>query len=82
MTTPRDLAGSGNGNVKQDGGPATGGSVQRGGTSPVFDGVSRPYEEVYSDYAAEAKESLKRGDLPQSLQSLVENYFIEIDPGS
>ncbi len=80
VTTPRDLAGSGN--VQQDGGPATGGSVQRGGSSPVFDGVSRPYEEVYSDYAAEAKESLKRGDLPQSLQSLVENYFIEIDPGS
>ncbi|MGZ7441891.1 phage tail tape measure protein [Paenibacillus sp. TH7-28] len=80
VTTPRDLAGSGN--VQQDGGPATGGSVQKGGSSPVFDGVSRPYEEVYTDYAAEAKESLKRGDLPQSLQSLVENYFTEIDPGS
>ncbi|MCM3699924.1 hypothetical protein [Paenibacillus macerans] len=80
VTTPRDLAGSGN--AQQDGGPATGGSVQKGGSSPVFDGVSRPYEEVYSDYAAEAKESLKRGDLPQSLQSLVENYFTEIDPGS
>lgn len=79
VTTPRDLKGSGN--VKSDGGPTTGGSVQKGGKSPVFDGVSRPYEEVYSDYAAEAKESLKRSDLPQSLQSLVESYFTEIDPG-
>ncbi|MNP71620.1 hypothetical protein D3C76_1680320 [compost metagenome] len=80
MTTPRELKGSGN--VKSDGGPTTGGSVQKGGKSPVFDGVSRPYEEVYSDYAAEAKESLQRSDLPQSLQSLVESYFTEIDPGS
>ncbi|MFD1175227.1 phage tail tape measure protein [Paenibacillus puldeungensis] len=80
VTTPRDLKGGGN--VKSDGGPTTGGNVQKGGKSPVFDGVSRPYEEVYSDYAAEAKESLKRSDLPQSLQSLVENYFTEIDPDS
>lgn len=80
VTTPRELKGSGN--VKSDGGPTTGGSVQKGGKSPVFDGVSRPYEEVYSDYAAEAKESLQRSDLPQSLQGLVESYFTEIDPGS
>ncbi|MNO07196.1 hypothetical protein D3C81_2292930 [compost metagenome] len=55
--------------------------MQKGGESPVFDGVSRPYEEVYSDYATEAKRSLERRDLPQSMQSLVENYFTEIDPG-
>ncbi|WP_410770007.1 phage tail tape measure protein [Fontibacillus sp. BL9] len=79
VTTPRDP--EGNGNVQVDGGPSTGGSVQKGGESPVFDGVSRPYEEVYSDYAAEAKRSLERKDLPQSMQSLVENYFTEIDPG-
>lgn len=79
VTTPRDLKGSGN--VQTDGGPSTGGSVQKGGESPVFDGVSRPYEEVYSDYATEAKRSLERRDLPQSMQSLVENYFTEIDPG-
>ncbi len=79
VTTPRDLKGSGN--VQVDGGPSTGGSVQKGGDSPVFDGVSRPYEEVYSDYATEAKRSLERRDLPQSMQSLVENYFTEIDPG-
>lgn len=79
VTTPRDLKGAGN--VQTDGGPSTGGTVQKGGESPVFDGVSRPYEEVYSDYATEAKRSLERRDLPQSMQSLVENYFTEIDPG-
>lgn len=80
VTSPRDL--KGNGNVQQDGGPTTGGNVQKGGRSPVYDGVSRPYEEVYSDYATEAKRSLDRSELPQSMQSLVENYFVEIDPGS
>lgn len=79
VTSPRDLKGSGN--VQQDGGPATGGNVQKGGRSPVYDGVSRPYEEVYSDYATEAKRSLERSELPQSMQSLVESYFVEIDPG-
>ncbi|MNW39316.1 hypothetical protein D3C74_164050 [compost metagenome] len=79
ITAPRDLKGSGN--VQQDGGPSTGGNVQKGGKSPIMDGVSRPYEEVYSDYATEAKRSLERSELPQSMQSLVENYFVEIDPG-
>ncbi|MNE76032.1 hypothetical protein D3C81_1380330 [compost metagenome] len=79
ITAPRDLKGSGN--VQQDGGPSTGGNVQKGGKSPIFDGVSRPYEEVYSDYETEAKRSLERSELPQSMQSLVENYFVEIDPG-
>jgi hypothetical protein len=56
--------------------------VQKGGKSPVFEGVSRPYDEVYSDYASEAKRSLERSELPQSMQGLVERYFMEIDPGS
>ncbi|MNO71585.1 hypothetical protein D3C76_625030 [compost metagenome] len=80
ITAPRDLKGSGN--VQQDGGPSTGGNVQKGGNSPIFDGVSRPYEEVYSDYATEAKRSLERSELPQNMQSLVESYFVEIEPGS
>lgn len=81
VTTPRDLKGSGN--VERDSGEihGGGGDVQKGGKSPVFDGVSRPYDEVYSDYAAEAKRSLERSELPISVQSLVESYFTEIDPG-
>jgi len=80
ITAPRDYKGSGN--VQNDGGPTSGGQVQKGGKSPVFDGISRPYEEVYSDYASEAKRSLQRSELPQSMQGLVERYFMEIDPGS
>jgi hypothetical protein len=80
ITVPRDYKGSGN--VQNDGGPTTGGQVQKGGKSPVFEGVSRPYNEVYSDYASEAKRSLERSELPQSMQGLVERYFMEIDPGS
>ncbi|WP_334073702.1 MULTISPECIES: phage tail tape measure protein [Paenibacillus] len=80
VTTPRSIQDGGR--VETDGGPSTGGSVQKGGKSPVLDGVSRPYEEVYSDYAAEAKRSLERKDLPQRMQGLVERYFTEIDPGS
>lgn len=80
ITVPRDYKGSGN--VQNDGGPATGGQVQKGGKSPVFEGVSRPYNEVYRDYASEAKRSLERSELPQSMQGLVERYFMEIDPGS
>lgn len=79
VTTPREYKGSGN--IQNDGGPTSGGQVQKGGNSPVFDGVSRPYEEVYSDYASEAKRSLERSELPQSMQGLVERYFMEIDPG-
>lgn len=80
VTTPRDS--SGTGNVEIDSGPTSGGNIQKGGQGPVFDGASRPYEEVYSDYAAEAKQALDRGELPQSLQGLVESYFTEIDPGN
>ncbi|WP_018752951.1 hypothetical protein [Paenibacillus sanguinis] len=80
VTTPRKS--SGNGNVEVDTGPTSGGQVQKGGQGPVFDGASRPYEEVYSDYEAEAKRALNRGELPQSLQGLVESYFTEIDPGN
>ncbi|WP_059051461.1 DUF2721 domain-containing protein [Paenibacillus senegalimassiliensis] len=80
VTTPRESAGSGN--VEVDTGPTSGGQVQKGGQGPVFDGASRPYEEVYSDYEAEAKRALNRGELPQSLQGLVESYFTEIDPGN
>lgn len=80
VTTPRE--GSGLGNIEVDTGPASGGQVQKGGQGPVFEGASRPYEEVYSDYEAEAKRALNRGELPQSLQGLVESYFTEIDPGN
>ncbi|MNI43037.1 hypothetical protein D3C73_973540 [compost metagenome] len=65
-----------------DGGPlkGSGGEVSQGGQAPTVDGVSRPYEEVYKDYAAEAASSLNRSDLPQNMQNLVRDYFLEIQP--
>jgi hypothetical protein len=79
VTTPRDLAGKGE--VKSDRGPTQGGGdIQKGGTSPTMDGASRPYAEVYENYAEEAKKSLGRSDLPQQMQGLVESYFTSINP--
>jgi|GEM_PF-401355 len=78
VTTPRSMEGSGN--VQQDGGPATGGQVQTGGESPMIDGMTRPYEEVYNEYATEAKQSLGRSQLPESMQEKVKQYFDQIQP--
>ncbi|REK76604.1 hypothetical protein [Paenibacillus paeoniae] len=78
VTTPRTMAGSGD--VYQDGGPSSGGQIEQGGQSPIMDGVTRPYEEVYSEYAAEARQSLGRSSLPASMQDKVKQYFDEIQP--
>jgi hypothetical protein len=45
-----------------------------------MDGASRPYEDVYSQYEAEATRSLDRSQLPQTMQQLVRDYFTEIQP--
>lgn len=78
VTTPRSMAGTGD--VHVDGGPSTGGQIEQGGQSPMIDGMTRPYEEVYSEYAAEAKQSLGRSALPTSMQDKVKQYFDEIQP--
>lgn len=78
VTTPRHLEGEGTTEV--DGGPTAGGETQTGGQSPTIDGTTRPYEDVYSEYAAEAKRSLGRTQLPSSLQDKVKQYFDEIQP--
>lgn len=80
VTTPRSMQGSGN--VQSDQGPVngSGGEVQKGGVSPMIDGATRPYEEVFTEYANEAKSSLNRSQLPQNVQNLVRDYFTEIQP--
>lgn len=78
VTTPRNMAGTGN--IQQDGGPSTGGQTQTGGQSPMLDGMTRPYEEVYNEYAAEAKQSLERSELPAGMQEKVKQYFEQIQP--
>lgn len=78
--TPRTLEGEGEQHV--DLGPieGTGGDIIHGGQSPVSSGASRPYEEVFAAYEAEAKVSLNRSLLPYHTQHLVREYFIEIQP--
>ncbi|RIE04853.1 hypothetical protein [Cohnella faecalis] len=78
VTTPRSLQGSGN--VQKDGGPSSGGQATEGGQSPMLDGGSQSYEDVYSTYASEARQSLNRNQLPQSMQQKVRDYFDEIQP--
>ncbi|RAV19750.1 hypothetical protein DQG23_17550 [Paenibacillus contaminans] len=65
-----------------DSGPinGSGGETEKGVPVPVAEGESRPYEEVYTEYAAEATRTLDRSELPQSVQSLVRSYFTEIQP--
>nr|WP_150960018.1 hypothetical protein [Aneurinibacillus sp. XH2] len=80
ISTPRTP--DGGGTPTSDQGPLNGrgGEIEKGGQAPVLDGASRPYEEVYSEYAAEATQSLNRSQLPQSMQNLVRDYFTEIQP--
>jgi hypothetical protein len=78
VTTPRELQGEGQ--IETDGGPSTGGKTVTGGKSPIIDGTTRPYKEVYSEYAAEAKQSLGRSQLPTSMQEKVKQYFDQIQP--
>lgn len=80
MTIPRDYKGSGN--IQNDQGEleGSGGEIQKGGVSPTIPGTARPYEEVYRDYEAEARKSLGRSQLPDQMQGLVEEYFMQINP--
>ncbi|MDQ0921305.1 hypothetical protein [Paenibacillus sp. V4I5] len=80
VATPRERSGTGGTYV--DGGPTrgSGGEVSQGGSAPALDGASRPYEDVYADYAAEASSALNRSELPQHMQNLVRDYFLEIQP--
>ncbi|MDR0269831.1 phage tail tape measure protein [Paenibacillus sp.] len=80
VKTPRKFEGGGN--KQNDKGPlkGQGGTIQKGGVTPAVDGASRPYEEVYKEYEAEAKKSLGRQELPQQMQNLVESYFTGINP--
>jgi len=50
------------------------------GNGPVLKGSIRPYEEVYNQYEKASRESTNRLQLPSELESIVKNYFSEINP--
>ncbi len=72
----------GNGPEVQVGGDATG---ARGDgvdlpNGPVSTGDVRPYDQVYAQYAAEARQSAARQALPPNVQGMVDRYFGAIAP--
>jgi hypothetical protein len=40
----------------------------------------RPYNQVYAEYAQEARQSAARQSLPANVQTLVDRYFGAISP--
>ncbi|HZR98619.1 MAG TPA: hypothetical protein VFE37_07935 [Chloroflexota bacterium] len=48
--------------------------------APVALGAVRPYDEVYGQYEAAARQSLVRQALPPALQGLVQRYFSALAP--
>ncbi|MGD7048116.1 hypothetical protein FZC83_12545 [Rossellomorea marisflavi] len=48
---------------------------------PVKRGSVRSYEEVYQDYYSSYRKGEDRQTIPKDLESVVESYFSEIDPG-
>ena len=48
--------------------------------SPVTAGTLRPYNEVFGEYEAAARQALGRGTLPASLEKLVQDYFSALEP--
>jgi len=65
---PGDAAGAGGEAVELPRGEVTLGGV-------------RPYDEVYGEYEAAARDSLSRQPVPPALQSLVQQYFSALRPG-
>ena len=62
-----------------------------GGTVPVgkgnvmtdpFPDPNEPYDQVYAQYAQEARQSTSRQSLPPNVQNLVDRYFGSIAPAS
>ncbi|MCU6707202.1 hypothetical protein M6D81_00655 [Paenibacillus sp. J5C_2022] len=78
VTTPRTMAGEGEDH--SDGGPSSGGDISNSGPSIGNEGVSRPYEEVFGEYARQARESLSHSSLPSSMQEKIKRYFEAIQP--
>ena len=69
VAAPGDVAGSGGPTVDLP-------------ESPLTLGPVRPYDEVYGDYEAAARQSLGRQPLPPALQGLVQRYFTAIKPAT
>lgn len=79
LTVPEKIGG--NKTLESDFGELGEGSTsQFESDGPVQRGTLRPYEEVYGEYAASYRNSLDRVKLPGGLETIVKNYFSDLDP--
>ena len=82
VTTPRIFEDEGETEV--DGGPVNGdgGDTEQTGRGNAEQGSATPYEQVYGSYEQEARQTIERSPIPDSMKHMVRDYFINIQPGS
>jgi hypothetical protein len=78
---PSHLGGEGGPQVQPHGDPTgAGGAGVDLPQGPLSVGDVRPYDQVYSQYAQEARQSTSRQALPPNVQNMVDRYFGAIAP--
>ena len=78
---PSRLGGEGGVDVRATGQAAgASGPTRELPDGPLSLGEVRPYDQVFGDYDAAARQSLSRGMLPPALSGLVQRYFSSIAP--
>jgi hypothetical protein len=60
-----------------EGGPTSG---ESGGAPPLDEEALVPYDEVYTDYQAQAASALENSYIPRSVKEYVRAYFSSLDP--
>ncbi|MCA0989059.1 hypothetical protein [Guptibacillus algicola] len=72
----------GDGKIEQDSGELGEGSseMEEAPEAPVLPGSVRSYQEVYGDYEEGYRQSVERLQLPKHLETLVKQYYSEMNP--
>lgn len=80
LTVPNRLGAKGD--IEQDSGDLGQGKseMEEAPESPVLPGSVRSYQEVYGDYSEGYRQSVERLQLPNHLESLVKQYYSEMNP--
>ncbi|WP_270182563.1 hypothetical protein [Alkalihalobacillus sp. CinArs1] len=80
LTVPDRIGGEGT--IEQDSGELGEGSseMEEAKEAPVLPGSVRSYQEVYGDYEEGYRQSVDRMQLPTHLESLVKQYYSEMNP--
>ncbi|WP_053599999.1 hypothetical protein [Bacillus sp. FJAT-18017] len=80
LTIPEHVGGKTN--IETDTGFLGNGSpgTQYESDGPILRGAIKPYGEVYGSYANSYRTSMDRMNLPGGLETIVKNYFSELDP--